>query len=409
MNYIKRHLQDSILELSREYPVVLVTGPRQVGKTTMLKELMKSEAQPREYVTLDDLNEREMAKRDPAMFFQIHRPPILIDEVQYAPELFSSIKIFADRNHRPGDFWLTGSQLYKMMRGVQESLAGRVALLNLFSLSQAEVDGNPSELFVVSLEQLIRKKPQVVPIQAPEVFGRIWQGSMPAVRSGEISNRDIYYSEYLSTYIERDIRELSNVIDSLKFMRFITAVAARDSQLLNYKGIADDADIDQATVKAWLNILETLGIIFYLHPYSNNTLKRTIKTPKLYFYDTGLVCYLTKWSSPEIAMNGAMNGALFENFIISEIMKSYCHHAATPYLYYYRDRDGKEIDLLIEGDGNLYPVEIKKSAHPEKKMTTAFSVIDKAPLKRGTGAVICLSETLGALDEDTLIIPVGFI
>lgn len=192
-------------------------------------------------------------------------------------------------------------------------------------------------------------------------------------------------------------------------MRFITAVSARCSQQLNYKGIADDAGIDQATVKNWLNILETLGIIFYLHTYSNNVLKRTLKTPKLYFYDTGLVCYLTKWSSPEVTQNGAMNGALFENYVVSEIMKSYYYHGLEPYAYYYRDKDAKEIDLLLESDGKLYPLEIKKSAMPEKRMTAAFSVLDKAPLKRGTGAIICLSEKLGALDSETLIVPIGYI
>lgn len=232
---------------------------------------------------------------------------------------------------------------------------------------------------------------------------------MPALLNGSVADRDVFYSAYLSTYIDRDVRELSGAIDSLKFMRLITSVAARTGQLLNFKGIADDADIDQATAKNWLNILETLGIIFYLHPYSNNVLKRTIKTPKLYFYDTGLVCYLTKWSSPEVAMNGAMSGSLYENFVVSEIVKSYRHNAKTPYLYYYRDKDAKEIDLLIEADGKLHPVEIKKVAHPEKRMTTAFSVINKAPLQRGTGAVVCLSEGLSALDRETLIVPSWFI
>ena len=409
MTYIKRQLQDSVLQLSTEYPVVLITGPRQVGKTTVLQELMKNEENKREYVTLDDLNERAMAKNDPALFLQIHTPPVLIDEVQYAPELFSYIKIHADKYQRPGDFWLTGSQLYKLMRGVQESLAGRVALLNLFSLSYNELCNYNSPPFQVTMEQMLQKKATAKILHAPEVFEKIWLGSMPALCSGKVSNRDVFYSGYINTYIERDVREISNAIDSLKFMRFVTAVAARNGQLLNYAGIANDADIDQAKAKNWLNILETLGIIFYLHPYSNNVLKRTIKTPKLYFYDTGLVCYLTKWSSPEVAMNGAMNGALFENYVVSEIMKGYYHNAKTPYLYYYRDKDAKEIDLVIEVDGMLQPVEIKKSAHPEKKMTAAFSLLEKAPLKKGTGAVLCLCEGLSAFDEETLIVPISYI
>lgn len=409
MSYIKRQLQDSVLRLSKQFPVILLTGPRQVGKTTMLAELMKSEQKKREYVTLDDLNERAMAKNDPALFFQIHRPPILIDEVQYAPDLFPYVKIEADRAHTPGDFWLTGSQLYKLMQGVQESLAGRVALLNLFPLSQSEVEGWDESPFTVELDELVKRKSSVHPSAAPETFQRIWRGGMPAILSGAVTDRDVFYSGYLSTYLERDIRDLSEGIDSLKFLRFITAVAARTGQLLNYKGIADDADIDQATAKGWLNILETLGIIFYLHPYSGNVLKRTIKTPKLYFYDTGLVCYLTKWSTSAVTMDGAMSGALYENYVVSEIIKSYRHNAKTPYLYYYRDKDGREIDLLIEADGKLHPVEIKKTAHPEKRMTAAFSVIDKAHLQRGTGVVICLAEGLSAFDRNTLIVPSWFI
>jgi len=223
------------------------------------------------------------------------------------------------------------------------------------------------------------------------------------------AGRDIFCSSYLSTYVERDIRDLSGAVDSLKFFRFITAVAARASQLVNYKAIADDADIDQVTCKNWLNILETLGIVFLLHPYANNVLKRTIKTPKLYFIDTGLVTYLTRWSSPEVAESGAMSGALLENFTVSEIMKSYQNAGREPYLHYYRDRDAKEIDIIMEGDGKLYPLEIKKTATPDKRLIRTFSVIDKAPLERGTGAVLCMADKLSAFDREHLIVPVWMI
>lgn len=408
MNYITRTLQKKVLELSEEYAAILITGPRQVGKTTMLQELIKENG-PREYVSLDDLTELSLAKRDPSLFFQIHKPPVLIDEVQYAPELFRAIKMMIDRDHRPGDFWLTGSQLFRLMEGVQESLAGRMALLNLFSLSQAEIDGLPQPPFKVSLESLLQRKEKVPARSAPEVFEEIWKGSMPALRSGALSDPDTFYSGYVSTYLSRDVRDLSSTIDSLKFLNFLTAVAARDSQLVNYKAIADEADINQATAKNWLHILETLGLIFYLHPYSNNTLKRLIKTPKLYFYDTGLVSYLTRWTSPEVLMAGAMNGALFENYVVSEIMKSYLHNGKRPFIYYYRDKDSREIDLVLEENGTLYPIEIKKTAHPEKKMTSSFSVLDRTNLKRGTGAILCMAENLTALDRDTLVIPVKYL
>lgn len=409
MEYIKRFMEEVFLKLNEQYPAILVTGPRQVGKTTMLQKLIEFEGKNRHYVSLDDLNVRALAKSDPAMFFQIHQPPVLIDEVQYAPELFTYIKISVDQNQRPGDFWMTGSQLFKLMEGVQESLAGRVALLHLSPLSQQEIYMGQPGAFSLDFETLQKKQAISPVVTTPQIFERVFAGGMPALISKKYEDRGFFYSSYLSTYLERDVRELSGSIDSLKFLNFITAVAARTSQMVNYKGIADDCDIDQTTAKSWLRILETLGIVFYLHPYSNNVLKRTIKTPKLYFYDTGLVCYLTKWSSYETAMNGAMNGALLENYVISEIQKSCQNVAKEPYLYYYRDKDAKEIDLLMEGDGYLYPIEIKKSVTPQRKMMNNFSVIEKAPLQRGTGAIICTAEKLGAFDRDNLIIPVSLL
>ncbi len=363
----------------------------------------------REYVTLDDLSLRDMAKNDPAMFFQLHKPPILIDEVQYAPELFTYIKIHIDKYHNPGDFWMTGSQIFRLMQGVQESLAGRAALLHMSPLSQREIDGKAAVPFSTNFDTLLSESKNVTPATVPEIYERLWRGSMPGIVSGLFPDRDIYYSSYISTYIERDVRELSGSIDALKFNRFITAMAARTAQMLNYSAIAEDADIDIQTAKAWTNILEALGIIFLLHPYSNNVLKRTVKTPKIYFYDTGLVCYLTKWSSPVVAESGAMNGALLENYAVSEIMKSYQSSGVVPYLYYYRDRDAKEIDLIIEGDGKLCPIEIKKTSLPDKRITKTFGLLDKSPLKVGTSAVLCMAEHLGAFDNDNLIVPIWMI
>ena len=409
MEYISRHMENKILELSKSYSAILLTGPRQAGKTTMLRSLAEKENMGREYVSLDDLNIRDMAKNDPALFLQLHKPPILIDEVQYAPELFTYIKIHIDEHHNPGDFWMTGSQIFRLMQGVQESLAGRVALLHMSPMSQREIINAPCVPFSVDFERLSSESKQMTAAATPEMFERIWKGSMPGIISGQYPDRNIYYSSYISTYVERDMRELSGNIDALKFNRFITAAAARTSQLLNYKALADDADIDMITAKAWVNILETLGIIFLLHPYSNNVLKRTIKTPKLYFYDTGLVCYLTKWSSAEIAESGAMNGALLENFAVSEIMKGYQNAGLEPYLYFYRDRDTKEIDVIIEGDGKIYPLEIKKTAMPDKRIIRTFGVIDKAPLEVGTGAVLCMAEQFGAFDRNNLIVPIWMI
>ena len=409
MEYISRHMESRILELSKSFSAILLTGPRQAGKTTMLRSLAEKENIGRKYVTLDDLTERDMAKNDPSLFLQLHIPPVLIDEVQYAPELFTYIKIHIDAHHNPGDFWLTGSQVFRLMRGVQESLAGRVALLHMSPLSQREISGAPCVPFTTDFDRLLAEQDRIQPVTMPELFARLWKGSMPGLISGQTPDRNVFYSSYLSTYVERDVRELSGSVDALKFNRFVTAVAARCSQLLNYNALAEDADIDIATSKAWVNILETLGIIFLLHPYSNNVLKRTIKTPKVYFYDTGLVCYLTRWSSPEVVESGAMNGALLENFTVSEIMKSYQNAGLEPYLYFYRDRDAKEIDVVLEGDGKLCPLEIKKTAAPDKRLTRVFSVIDKSPLQLGTGAILCMADHFSAFDRDNLIVPIWMI
>lgn len=407
MHYIKRNLEKVVAQVTKEYPVVLVTGPRQVGKTTMLQKLM--EGTDRGYVTLDDLNDRSLAKNDPELFLQLHKPPVLIDEVQYAPELFTYIKKDADKNHEPGAFWLTGSQVFKLMQGVQESLAGRVAVLSLTSLSQAEISGVEMKPFTIELEKLSEREKERDKTDARGIFERIYRGSMPAIVSGANSNSQIFYSSYLSTYIERDIRDLSDAIDSLKFLKFMTAAAARCGQMVNVADIAQDADINQTQAKNWLGILETLGIIFYLHPYSNNLLKRLVKTPKLYFYDTGLVCYLTKWSSADTLESGAMNGAILENYVVAEIAKTYWNCGMEPYMYYYRDKDAKEIDIVLEHDGVLNPIEIKKTSNPGTELTKVFELLDKSSTPRSKGAIICMKPGLGAIDRDNYIVPIWMI
>ena len=392
--------------MAQEFSVVLLTGPRQVGKTTMLKRLAEAEGVNREYVTLDDITEREMAKNDPKLFLQLHKPPVFIDEVQYAPELFLYIKIYVDEHQQAGDFWLTGSQIFKLMDGVQESLAGRVCLLHMSPLSQAEACGCTSEPFTVDFERLLMRSKAVSPASIQEVFERIWRGGMPAIVSGVKKEQAAVYSSYISTYIDRDVKEIADRVDSFKFLNFVTVVAALTSQMMNYKTIADAVEISVPTVKNWLNILERLGIIFYLHPYSNNLLKRMVTKPKLYFYDSGLVAYLTKWTDSETLMNGAMSGAILENFVVSEIVKSYQNAGLEPFIYYYRDKDNKEIDIVLERNGTLYPLEVKKTMMPDKRWTNVFGVLDKTSLKRGTGGILCLSDKFTAFDRDNLIIPV---
>jgi predicted AAA+ superfamily ATPase len=376
-----------------------------VGKTTMMKKLM--EGTDRKYVSLDDIAIRDLAKNDPKTFIETYSPPVFIDEVQYAPELFSYIKIQVDTRQKPGDYWLSGSQIFRLMRGVQESLAGRVGLLNLFPLSQNEVYNHKTcSPLDPSFDRLMERVKDIPEASPPDIYSRIFEGGMPQLVSGEIYDRDRFYQSYVRTYLERDVRDLSGDIDVLKFHRFITSVAARCSQLVNYKSIAEDGEINQVTAKNWLKILETLGLIFYLHPYSNNTLKRTIKSPKLYFYDSGLVAFLARWSNAETLMFGAQAGAILENFVVSEIKKGYHNCGIEPYLHYYRDKDGKEIDVVWEANGALFPLEIKKTSSPNVHLTKVFQILKRSGKILGQGGVACLRSEFIPLDRNNSCIPI---
>ena len=363
-----------------------------------------------EYVVLDDLEERRLAKNDPAMFFQLHSLPIFIDEVQYAPELFSYIKIAIDNGAEPGSFWMSGSQAFKLMKLAQESLAGRTAILHMPSVSQHEAYGSgDSEPFRVDLAALKSRKKTHAPADMNEIYRRIWLGSMPGLVSGKFTDRDVFYSSYIQTYIERDVSGMIENVDQLLFADFIRSAACRVGQLLNVPDIASDVGISDDTAKRWLSVLEKSDVIFYLRPYSNNLLTRTIKTPKLYFFDTGLVAYLTRYSTPEILANGALNGAILENYVVSEIRKTYLNNAKECLLWYYRDKDAREIDMVIESDGELHPLEIKRSVNPSESLVKAFEVLDKGSVPRGTGAVICMRTNLSAVSAQNLIVPVWMI
>lgn len=407
MKYIKRDLEDKIISLSAEYSCLLITGPRQVGKTTVLRHLTTSN---RSYVTLDDLEERRMAKKDPALFLQVHDLPILIDEVQYAPELFSYIKIAVDNGAAPGSFWLTGSQAFKMMELAQESLAGRVAILHMGGLSQHEVYGSGINLpFNVDLAALKSRKNTGAPANMDEIYRRIWNGALPGYVSGKYTDRSVFYSSYLQTYIDRDVSEMTALADKLQFQDFIRAAACRAGQMLNIHDIAQDVGVYDDTAKRWLQVLEKSDIIFYLRPYSNNLLKRTVKTPKMYFFDTGLVAYLTRYTSPEILQNGALNGAILENYVVSEIMKTYHNAAQECLLWYYRDKSSNEIDMVMESDGQLHPLEIKRSVNPGSQLIRTFSLLDKGSVPRGKGALLCMRPELSAVDADNYIVPIWMI
>ena len=407
MNYIKRDIEKVIEEASCYYSAILITGPRQVGKTTTLLRLAEGN---RNYVSLDDLEARKLAQSDPEMFLSLHPAPVLIDEVQYAPQLFSYIKIAVDKGASPGSFWMTGSQAFRLMELAQESLAGRVAILTMSALSQHEIYGSGEHTpFEISVEKLQQRVLTGKKTNTPGIYERIWRGSMPGFISGKYPNRDLFYSSYLQSYIQRDIGDIVERIDALLFADFVRAAACRTGQMLNIHDIAIDVSVTDDTARRWLRLMEKSGIIFFLRPYSNNLLKRTVKTPKMYFFDTGLVSYLTKYSSAEILMNGSINGAILENYTVAETMKSYANNGKECLLHYYRDKDSREIDMVLESDGELHPFEIKKSASPGTELVSAFKVLDVGLVPRGMGAILCMKEELSAVDKQTLIVPIWMI
>ena len=401
-----RTLQNTILQVSKTFPVLLLTGPRQVGKTTLLSVCDKEN---RNYVTLDDLDQRNLALTDPALFFQTHKPPLIIDEVQYAPQLFSYIKIMADKEKQNGLFWLTGSQKFHLMKGITESLAGRVAILDLLGLSQKEIEGKAQQPFLPTSEWIDNAAKDVISLTLDDVYKRIWQGSFPALWDNPEMSREIFYNSYLQTYIERDVKDVLRVGNELAFYNFIRAAAARTGQLLNYADLARDVDVDQKTAKAWLSVLETSGIIKLLEPYHNNLTKRIIKTPKLYFLDTGLAAFLTGWDSPASLEAGAMNGAMLETYVFGEILKSYWHNGRYPNMYFYRDADQKEVDFMFEQNMTLYPVEVKKSATPSLANIRSFDVLKRLNKDIGRGAVICLREGHIPLSQNVTAINIGYL
>lgn len=408
MDYIARDIDHIIAEVSKSYSAVIITGPRQVGKTTTLKHLL---GEGRRFVSLDNKEHRHLAKTDPELFLSLNPAPVIIDEVQYAPELFPYIKMEIDNGATPGSYLMTGSQMYQLMQLASESLAGRVAILRMSGLSQHEIYGNGDiSPFAVDLHSLQKRMAGAKPCTVLGQFERIWNGSLPAHISGKHENRDIFYSSYIDSYIDRDIRDMVALKDEFLFRDFVRAAACRAGEMLNIHAIARDVGVSDETAKIWLSYLEKSGIIFYLRPFSNNLLRRTIrKAPKLYFFDTGLVAYLTKYSSPEILMNGAINGSIFENYVVSEIIKSYTNNGQEYFAHYYRDIDSKEVDLVLESDGELHPIEIRKTASPPSDIPRTFKVLDGASIPRGVGAVVCTKQEFAAIDRDTLIVPAWMI
>ncbi len=404
--YIERHVQKILNELLLQFPAVLLTGARQVGKSTLLQH----SAPQHKYLTFDDPLLLAQAKQEPRLFFLNHHCPITLDEVQYAPELFSLLKLEIDKQKKNSLFLLSGSQAFELMKNVSETLAGRIAILQLKGLSLREIKQVPFYQPFVPTNEYIKKRGESL-VDYNNIWKYIHKGDMPRLYEQE-TNWEVYYASYVSTYIERDVKQLTNVQDSNQFARFMVSIAARSGELLNYSNIAQEVGISIDSVKRWITILQTSGIVYLLQPFSNNHLKRAIKTPKVYLMDTGLMAYLTKWLTAETIQNGAKNGQFFETFVISQIIKSFSNNGITPPLYFYRDTNQKEIDLIIEYDRTIYPVEIKTTANPNKNMAKTFRLLEKSlnsDSKFGNGTIINQYPDKLWLSDNLLSLPITYI
>ena len=398
----ERTMTRTIEEFSKNFRVLLLTGQRQVGKTTLLEHLAKGK---RMHITLDNVKLRALARNDPELFLQQNPPPILIDEVQYAPELFPYIKIYVDthKNHK-GAFWLTGSQKFSLMKGIQESLAGRIVILDLLGLSYREKIKSPYSSRPFIPERNTER--DIKPLTLAGVYRCIWEGSLPEPITNKRLNREAYYASYVQSYIERDVRDFYNVEKPLQFYNFLSAVAARTACLVNYSSLARDIGVDVKTAQTWMGILERSGLVYLLKPYSPNITKRIIKTPKVYFLDTGLCAYLCRWETPDTLYAGAMDGAILETWCFGEILKSYWHNGVNPLIYFYRDTDQKEIDFILEKNMTLYPIEVKKTAMPGETDIKHFQTLKKLGKKTGTGSVLCLARDRIPINREVVSIPV---
>ena len=408
MPYIKRSLERKFLKMSSAFKAVMVTGARQVGKSTMLKHLAQDTG--RVYVSMDDADTRELANSDPKLFFQMYQPPVLIDEIQKAPALFEQIKILCDESDERGRFWLTGSQSKKLMKQAGDSLAGRIGILKMYSLSEKELEGRPNDIPEdFSLSSLIQRSRSHPENNILDVYTRIWEGGMPDMILMDAELRREYWNSYIDAYLMRDAVDDNGIQDTEGFRKLLRACAAFSGELVNYNDLGNAAGVSGATAKEWVKVLQTMGIIFLLEPYFNNELKRMIKTPKLYFCDTGLCAFLSSWTSRDTLMNGAASGHYLENYVAAEMLRNSSYGEKKVNLNFYRDTNQKEIDLVMEMDGQLHPFEIKRAASPDKKAVRTFSLLEKSGKIIGAGGIICMTAKPFPINEKNSMIPVNLL
>ena len=404
MQYIPREQERKFLEMSSFFKAVLVLGARQVGKSTMLKHL--AEKENRTVVSMDDDMIRELARTDPRLFFQTYTPPLLIDEIQKAPELFEQIKIICDNSEKRGLFWLTGSRRKKLMEKAHDSLAGRLGILHLYGLSQREKAGvlNPPALDF-SMKSLMERKALLPDNNLKDVYEHIWRGGFADVQQATAEQRQVYYQSYIDNYLLADAVNDEGIRDTAGFKKFVRACAALTGNLLNYRTLAEASDISEVTAKKWISVLQDMDVIYLLEPYSNNELQRLIKTPKLYLCDTGLCAHLTRWLTPETLRDGALSGHIYENYIIMELVKNYAYAPEDALISYYRDTNAKEIDVFVDIGNRVHPLEIKKSASLEKREVRKFDILDRTTIERGTGGIVCMLPQPLPIDKKNSYIP----
>lgn len=408
MIYLSRELERKFMKMNQSFKAIMVTGARQVGKTTMLRHL--AENTDRKFVTMDNLQDRALAQSDPKLFFQMYRPPVMIDEVQKAPELFDTIKEICDQTDRMGLFWLTGSESRKLMKEAGDSLSGRICILRMYGLSQRErLRMTSLPAFSFELDDLMEREKHFPENDIADVFEFIWRGSMPGTILMDQEQLQEYYNSYINTYLMRDAVDDNGISDTAGFLNVLRACAAFTGNLVNYSDLASAGGVSVPTARSWVKVLQTMGVICLLEPWSNNELKRLVKTQKLYFCDTGLASFLSMWTSRDVLMNGAASGHFFENYVVMEFMKLYSVSASKANLTFYRDSNQNEIDLIVEENGQTHPVEIKRSANPDRKLVKVFRMLNTPSSSPGRGAVVCMTDRVFPIDGENCMVPCNIV
>ena len=406
---IERHIYKEILNSIKSKPVTLITGARQVGKSTLAFEFEKMGFG---YVSLDSSREREMANKDPELFLELHPWPLIIDEVQRAPILFNTIEEIVNnekrkRNDNYGMYILTSSQMYKLMNGVTESLAGRVSIIHMMPLSRNEIIKRDEPIFDFDIKNILKRANQN-PLNVLELYDNIVKGFYPELYSNDMLKVQKFYSDYVETYIERDVSEVLNVKDKLLFRRFMELIASLTGEELVYDNLAKMVGVDKKTIMSWLSVLIAGDIVYLLEPYNEVSIsKRIIKRPKLYFSDTGLACYLARLTSGEILRNSNFSVRFVETYIINELKKSYINNGIEPSFYYYRDNNMNEIDLVIIKDGKLHRVECKSGINYNNSAVKGFKQLDNTNYQIGTKAIICNTDIVYPLDDNVYVLPIS--